>query len=448
MAHWTTKLKPNINNTTTTTDPIKIQRGIFQGDALSPLWFCMALNPLSELLNNTGIGFKLKHENSHYIISHLMYMYDIKIYASNNSELTKLADITQLFSADIQMRFGVDKCKVHSISHGKTIQNTYILDTGETIEPMDEHATYKYLGFHQSKHILQKRAKSEITKKFKLRLNQNLRTQLNSGNIIKAINTYAIPTLTYSFGIIRWFQSDLTKLQRIINTHLTTYREHHPKSCIQRLTLPRRNGGRGVIDIRNVHNSLITKLRHYFHWKAEHTQLHKHVTDIDKNLTPLNLHNKSTESHHHITTAQHKADIWLQKSLHGRHPADLSQTHVDKVASNEWLRRGELFPETEAFMCAIQDQIINTRNYQKHMLRIPNLTSEQCRRCYSASETIQHITGACKSIAQTDYKHRHDQVAAIIHQHLAFNHSLITHKTAYYKYKPTSILESANHKLY
>ena len=35
----------------------QIRRGIFQGDSLSPLLFCMALNPLSKELNRTGYGY-------------------------------------------------------------------------------------------------------------------------------------------------------------------------------------------------------------------------------------------------------------------------------------------------------------------------------------------------------------------------------------------------------
>jgi len=38
-------------------DPIRIQRGVIQGDILSPLWFCLALNPLSYLLNRTNYDF-------------------------------------------------------------------------------------------------------------------------------------------------------------------------------------------------------------------------------------------------------------------------------------------------------------------------------------------------------------------------------------------------------
>lgn len=66
----------------------------------------------------------------------------------------------------------------------------------------------------------------------------------------------------------------------------------------------------------------------------------------------------------------------------------------------------------------------------------------------SFNNNIQHITGACKSIVQTDYKHRHDQIAAIIHQRLALKYSLITQTTPYYKYTPQTILETVNYKLY
>jgi len=44
-------------------DPIRIGRGIYQGDRLSPLWFCLALNPLSYVLNRTNYGFGINYNN-------------------------------------------------------------------------------------------------------------------------------------------------------------------------------------------------------------------------------------------------------------------------------------------------------------------------------------------------------------------------------------------------
>ena len=55
---------------------MQIRRGIFQGDSLSPLLFCMAVNPLSEELNRTGYGYRMTTGHGEtakrHLISHLL----------------------------------------------------------------------------------------------------------------------------------------------------------------------------------------------------------------------------------------------------------------------------------------------------------------------------------------------------------------------------------------
>ena len=53
-----------------TSEPIRIKRDICQGDSLSPLWFCLALNSLSTLLENAG--FRLRRGGK--VISPLLCM--------------------------------------------------------------------------------------------------------------------------------------------------------------------------------------------------------------------------------------------------------------------------------------------------------------------------------------------------------------------------------------
>lgn len=50
-------------NTTMHTNTIYIRRGIFQGDELSLLWFCLALNPQSNRLSNTQYGYKIINQH-------------------------------------------------------------------------------------------------------------------------------------------------------------------------------------------------------------------------------------------------------------------------------------------------------------------------------------------------------------------------------------------------
>ncbi|KAL0840474.1 hypothetical protein ABMA28_015720 [Loxostege sticticalis] len=439
MQKWITRLKI----AQTETNPIHIKRGIFQGDSLSPLWFCLALNPLSNLLNDSNAGYPLKHK-----ITNTDTLTTTQI---NHLILYQLANLTQQFSQDICMEFGIDKCKINAIKAGQNQQHSYQLDSGQQINSLEEKEVYKYLGYNQAKQIQYKDTKIKLVQQFKHRLNSLMKSQLYSRNLTKAINTFAVPILTYSFGIINWTKTDLKNIQRIINTTLTKHRKHHPRACIQRQTLPRNEGGRGIIDIQNLHNKQISTLRSYFHTKATTSILHQAIVQADTKFTPLNLQDTSTQINETQVTTQTKIQEWARKSLHGRHRHDLCQPNVDKLASNAWLGRGELFPETEGFMIAIQDQIIETRNYQKHILRTPNLPTDLCRKCISNSETIQHITGACKSIVQTDYKHRHDQVANIIHQKLAHKYKLIppTQKpTPYYKYVPEPVLENSHYRLY
>jgi len=86
-----------------------------------------------------------------------------------------------------------------------------------------------------------------------------------------------------------------------------------------------------------------------------------------------------------------------------------------------------LFAETQGFLTVIQNQVILTRNYNKYILKQPNI-DELCRRCGKESETIQHITAACEQLAPTEYLKRHDGQAKIIHQKLAEAAELIEEK--------------------
>jgi Reverse transcriptase (RNA-dependent DNA polymerase) len=94
------------------TDKVSIKRGLFQGDTFSPLWFCLGLNPLSILLEDSGIGFDIKFGlNEKFKISHLFYMDDVKLYASTHAQLKELYAITEKISSSIRMEFGIEKCR-------------------------------------------------------------------------------------------------------------------------------------------------------------------------------------------------------------------------------------------------------------------------------------------------------------------------------------------------
>lgn len=450
MTHWKTTLQLNQYDRSVTTRQIQITKGIYQGDSLSPLWFCLALNPLSNLLHKCRTGYNLNNNSKSTIVSHLIYMDDIKLYSKTEKDMKKLIDVTAEFSKDINMQFGLDKCKTIHIIKGKIQSGDYTVNNTDIISAMESTDLYKYLGYNQLKGLQHTTIKQTLTTEYKRRINAICKTQLSAKHLTKAINTYAIPVLTYSFGIIKWTKTDVQQIERTTRTTLTKYNNLHPKSAVERFTIKRQDGGRGVIDVHHLWQKQISSLRQFFNAKSAISDIHSAIVHNDQNLTPLNLADHANHLEPNNRNPQNnKIEDWKKKALHGRHPHDLEHAHIDKIASNKWLKLGNLFPETEGFMIAIQDQVINTKNYRKHIIKDPQITNDKCRRCHMQPETIQHITGACTTLTQTDYTHRHNQIANIIHQKLALKHNLIQKtNTPYYNYSPQTILENTTHKLY
>jgi hypothetical protein len=144
-------------------------------------------------------------------------MDDIKLYASKKNHVLSLLTITENFSNDIGMSFGIDKCKMQSICRGHYEHLEYITQEGEIIKNLNKGEFYKYLGINQSNHIQHSIIKENLEKQFYLRIKSILKSKLNGNHLIKAVNTYAVPLLTYSFGVIKWSK---TNLQNLVNTIL------------------------------------------------------------------------------------------------------------------------------------------------------------------------------------------------------------------------------------
>jgi len=55
--------------------------------------------------------------------------------------------------------------------------------------------------------------------------------------------------LRYSFGTVNWHQEELKKLERKMRKRLTIHRQHHSKADTDSLYVPRKQGGRGLMQL-------------------------------------------------------------------------------------------------------------------------------------------------------------------------------------------------------
>ena len=77
-----------------------------------------------------------------------------------------------------------------------------MLPDGEIIKEMEEEEIYKYLGVVESIAIKHTDMKEKTTNTFKKRWKSILNTELYAKNLMIAIGEYALPVLTYMFGVL------------------------------------------------------------------------------------------------------------------------------------------------------------------------------------------------------------------------------------------------------
>ena len=144
-----------------------------------------------------------------------------------------------------------------------------IITFDNDIKELDPRKAYKCLGIEESFDIQHKNVKEKLKKEYLGRLRLVLGTELSAKNKIQAIGSLAIPVLRYSFGIVNWHQEELQKLDRKTSKLLTIHGQHHPKADVDRLYVPRKQGGRGLMQLEAANAVEITKLAEYVDRKED-----------------------------------------------------------------------------------------------------------------------------------------------------------------------------------
>ena len=79
--------------------------------------FVIALIPSISVLTTTKHGYEFAKNGEK--INHLLYIDDLKLYAKNEKELDSLVQTVRVFSKDIGMDFGIEKCSMLIMKRGK-----------------------------------------------------------------------------------------------------------------------------------------------------------------------------------------------------------------------------------------------------------------------------------------------------------------------------------------
>ena len=243
---------------------VEIKRGIFQRDSLSPLVFVLALIPLSLILRKAKAAYEFSESKQK--INHLLFMDDLKLYSRSEKGLDSLVQTVRVFSEDIGMEFGIEKCAMLVMEKGKIVKSVGVeLRDGKVIKSLQEGESYKYLGILEADKFLEERMKLNVSKEYIRRLRKVLKSKLNGGNLVHGVNTWAVSVLRYSAAFVSWRKKELEAIDRKTRKLFTIYGALHPKSDVDRLYISRKEGGRGLISIKDCVELAISCLEVYVH---------------------------------------------------------------------------------------------------------------------------------------------------------------------------------------
>ena len=217
---------------------------------------------------------------------------------------------------------------------------------------------------------------------------------------------------------------------------MTMHNALHPKSNVDRLYLPRKDGGRGLLGVENTVNIAKVSLKRYVSNSTERLLSSLRIIEDDAFI--------ESEADAKKRKRTERKENWKEKTLHGQF---LRQT--DDIAGEDrwvWLKQGNLKRETESLILAAQEQAIRTNVIKA---KIDN-TQEQskCRMCGEKDETVNHLISVseCSKMAQREYKRRHDWVGRRVHWDVCKKYGIVVNDK-WYKHEPGPVIENDKCKI-
>lgn len=169
----------------------KIERGILQGDSLSPLLFVLCMDLLGRQLNaeHPKVQIRLENERAH-ITNHLLFIDDLKLMATDDENLIRMLNVTKRFFKTVGLEMNASK----SATNSEACKSSEELLGGIK--------GYKYLGIIENASSKPTHESYECIRKEMLeRVKRLCDTKLNAQNLFRSLTSmhcqWQTTTLTF-----------------------------------------------------------------------------------------------------------------------------------------------------------------------------------------------------------------------------------------------------------
>ena len=342
-----------------------------------------------------------------------------------------MQELAKRASEAVGMKLGLSKCAVAHHQRGSI--GGQLTDHGQ-MRVATNTSPYVYLGIEQVIRPTAAAMFERLRKEYKKRLNKIWGSELNGKHKIRATNVWAVSLFRYYFSNLRFTVRQCAELDKLTRRIMRLHKSLHYNASIERLYLPRQEGGRGLMSLRHVWEKEVVSIAAYVArteveiiFQVKRNWLRRQRTKIGQKISMLKTASEILERYdlppldgpeHEFPESFGKAlgkaqmkeltrDLCAKKI----HPVFYNQCQkpgYDFHRSHYWLRDGRVQSQTEALIIAAQDGVIHTRAYRRRILKVNE--SSHCRLCGRGEETLGHLLAHCKNLSWTLYKRRHDRV--------------------------------------
>lgn len=381
----------------------KVERGILQGDSLSPLLFVLCMDPLSRKLNEKYPKVAIQCGETSHATNHLLFIDDLKLLATDGMTLESMVEETNMFFNTIGLEINRDK----SATNESACKDTATL--------LESTGVYKYLGIIEDTTSRPVRESFDKVKKELLaRVERLCATKLNAKNLFKAINEHAISLVNYHIGLQHLEPTDFVSLDHLVRQILIKHKVHLQPGCKERLYLPRTEMGRGLHNVEMMSEHMLLQLKGTLEHHKSRSNRRAAILKVEEdNKTHLSLiepylmskYGLGSVSRENLENAQ-KERLYSEvkkKTYHEKLYRARTNAMVSVLDSSTWLKHGNISPRHEANYCYIQDRNVFWR------------AESQCQHCGSAKRSVDHLATRCDRILGHDYARRHNEVVRCLH---------------------------------
>ena len=194
-------------------------------------------------------------------------MHDLKLYYRSERGLGSPIQTVRIFSEDIGMQFGFDKCAMLVMKKGKIVKSdSNELHNEKVIESPEEGESHKYLGVLETDEVVVNEMKDKMKKAYYRRVRGVLETKLNRGNNFKSVNIWPVSFVRYSAAFLAWSRLQLEEIDMRTRKLLTMSMHNwfYPKSYVDQLYLSRSEDDKELI---GPQDTVETAILGFIYWR-------------------------------------------------------------------------------------------------------------------------------------------------------------------------------------